>query len=246
MVAYRGLALYPSVNFTKPAYPMLRLVVIPVVALLFTPAHAQVNPVEFLGMKVPGRLAEAKAGGFTECAADYYAFKCKRSVETQVHGVRAHTAEVALDGKEHFTETYKASKHDGKDVRSLPTEVLGYGSITLLFNKSQYDYKCEEKHRVPGKYSRPSRCITNKGTIDQLEDALEANGWVKYNLRGRYKSYVKPGEPVEIATQQEYATVRRIAPSERDQLLANVASRKAAEASKQNSADAVIQQMKAK
>lgn len=224
----------------------LRYFAIPAIILLFSPAYAQVQPGEFLGMRVPGRLMDAKVGGFTDCSASHYAFVCKREVDTLVYGVRANRVEISIDGKEYFTETYKTSKYEGKDVRSLPPDVLAYGSITLHFNKSQYDYKCEEKLRAPGHYSHLTQCITNKDTIDQLDNSLEANGWIQHNLRDRYKSYVKSGESVAITTQQEYATVRRITPSERDRILESVSQRKATEASMKSSADLVIQQMRTK
>lgn len=35
--------------------------------------------VTFQGLTVPGRMAEAKTTGFTDCKADYYGYKCTRA-----------------------------------------------------------------------------------------------------------------------------------------------------------------------
>lgn len=210
-----------------------------------TPEQGRLQLVSFNGMTLPGRMAEAKATGFTECAADYYGYKCRRTVPTQLLGLTAQTAELTLDGKDHFADAYfTPEKHSG-DVRKIPADGLAYGNIKLTFARSDYDEKCIDKHQEKvGSYSRPALCITNKNSIGQLNQALLDGGWLLTRTKGGYLNYVHPQELVEVTTKDETATISRVPADTVKDLVARDTKMRASNEAVEANATNVIEQMK--
>jgi hypothetical protein len=88
------------------------------------PEQGRLQLVNFNGMALPGRMAKAKATGFTECTAGYDVSTCLRTSPTQLLGRTAQTAELTLDGKDHFAELhFVLEKHSG-DLRKILGEEL--------------------------------------------------------------------------------------------------------------------------
>ncbi len=211
------------------------------------PAQAQGRRqlVNFNGMALPGRMADAKATGFTECAADYYGYTCRRTVATQLLGLTAQAAELTLDGKDHFADAYFTPEKHAGDVRKIPTEELAYGTIKLTFTRSDYDEKCVDKHQEKtGSYSQLASCITNKNSIGQLNQTLLDAGWVLTRTKGGYLNYVHPQELVEVETKDETATIRRVSADTVKDLVARDAERRASQEATEANAANVIGQMK--
>lgn len=205
----------------------------------------QMQSVSFNGMTLPGRMTEAKATGFTECTADHYGYKCRRTAPTQLLGLTAQTAELTLDGRDYFTDSYLVSEKYSGDVRKIPAEEMAYGTITLTFARSDYDLKCVDKHHEKtGSYSQPASCITNKNSIDQLNQALLDAGWVLTRTKGGYQNYVHPQELVEITTKDQAATVRRMSAGTVKDFVARDAEKRALKDAADANAAKVIEQMK--
>jgi predicted RNA binding protein YcfA (HicA-like mRNA interferase family) len=209
------------------------------------PEQGRLQLVRFNGMALPGRMTDAKATGFTECAADYYGYTCRRTVPTQLLGLTAQTAELTLDGKDHFANAYfTPEKHSG-DVRKLPAEELAYGTIMLTFSRSSYDEKCVDKHQEKaGSYSQPASCITDKNSIGQLNQALLDGGWVLTRTKGGYLNYVHSQELVEVTTKDETVTVRRVSAGTVKDLVARDAEKRASKETVEANAANVIEQIK--
>lgn len=208
------------------------------------PAQGRRQLVNFNGIALPGRMTDAKATGFTECAADYYVYTCRRTVPTQMLGLTAETAALTLDGKDHFADAYFTPEKHAGDVRKIPAEELAYGTITLTFVRSDYDEKCvDEHHAKTGSYSQPASCITNKNSIGQLNQALLDAGWVLTRTKGGYLNYVHPQELVEVETKDETATIRRVSADTVKDLVARDAERRASKDTAKANAANVIEQM---
>jgi predicted RNA binding protein YcfA (HicA-like mRNA interferase family) len=205
----------------------------------------RLKPVIFQGLTVPGRMSEAKTTGFTDCKADYSAYKCTRAVPTELFGLKTQFAELKMDGRDYFADAYLTPVGPSGDVRELKPEQLAYGTIIVTFARSDYDLKCVDKHRQKtGSYEQPTNCIINKNTIDHFNQALLDAGWMLTRTKGGYYNYVHPRELVEITTKHDTATIRRISSKE----VADQVARDEHLRAKQNAADsnaaAVLEQMK--
>lgn len=208
-----------------------------------TPPAPQIQKVSFAGMTVPGRMDDAKASGFTDCQASHYSYTCRRAVPIEVYGIAAQ-AELELSGRQNFSPTYVTSKHDGKDVRTLPPEELSYGSIALHFAEAEYSSKCVDRHQAKnGSLERPVACITNKNTAQHFAAALANEGWILARSR-RSQDFVHPRQHVEISIRDETATIRWVAGWELQEMLAIDARKRAAEAQSEAGAANVIEKMK--
>jgi len=210
-----------------------------------TPDQGRRQLVSFNGMALPGRMTNAKATGFTECAADFYGYTCRRTVPTQLLGLKAQTAELKLDGRDHFADAYLTPEKHAGDVRKIPAHELAYGTITLTFAWADYDGKCVDKHHEKtGSYSQPASCITNKNSIDQLNQALLDAGWVLTRTKGGYLNYIHPKELVEITTKDQTATLSRVSADTVKDLMARDAEKRASKEAAEANAANVIEQMK--
>lgn len=147
------------------------------------------------GLRLPGRISDAKATGFTDCKVDYYQYECSRAEKRAVFGVVPVSTKLYLDGRNHFSSDYylDLGAHD-KDVRELAPENLSYGEIILEFEPNIYDEKCvETKRRVD--YQYPAECIKNQG-IGFFIEKLKQEGWIE--VGGRDTALVHEGIPIKI------------------------------------------------
>lgn len=175
------------------------------------PQHGRLQVVRFGEMYLPGRMKEAKTTGFTNCTADYGGYTCQRTAPMHLLGLTAQTAELRLDGLDHFADAFFTPEKHAGDVRTIPAEELAYGKVTLTFAKSDYNAKCVDEHlEKTGSYIQPAACITNKNSIGQLNQALLDTGWILTRTKGGYLNYVHPDEVVEVTTKDETVTVRRV------------------------------------
>jgi hypothetical protein len=93
-------------------------------------APATHAPFEVAGLIVPGRLAEVKKAGFSECESGYYGYSCKRPFT--IGGITG-KAEVTLTGKPNMqVADYHLGGPEG-DVRALKPEQLSYRAVKLRF-----------------------------------------------------------------------------------------------------------------
>lgn len=199
----------------------------------------------FQGLTVPGRMLEAKSTGFTDCKADYYGYKCIRTVPTILLGLKALSAELSMDGRDYFSDTYLTPLGPSGDVRELEPSQLAYGTISVTFSRPDYDLDCTSKHtQKTGSYEQPASCIINKNTIGHLDQALLDAGWVLSRSKGGYNNYVHPGELVQITTKHDTATIRRISSKEVAELVARDENRKGKETAAKSNAAAVLESMK--
>jgi hypothetical protein len=205
----------------------------------------RVLSVSFGGLTLPGRIGDAKATGFTDCTADYYSYKCKRAVLTELLGLKAQSAELAMTGSDYFADTYLTPVGPSGDVRELKPEQLAYGDVVLTFSRPDYDLNCTDKYREKhGGYDQPANCLINKNTIAHVNQALLDAGWTMYSSKGGYYHYVRAGEQVEITTKHETATIRRVSAEHVSEVVAREASRQNARETANVNAAAVLEQMK--
>lgn len=210
-----------------------------------TPEHGRRQLVSFNGMALPGRMTDAKATGFTECAADFYGYICRRTVPTHLLGLTAQTAELKLDGKDHFADAYFTPEKHAGDVRKIPADELAYGTITLTFARAEYDGKCVDKHHDrTGTDSQPASCIMNKNSIDQLNQVLLDAGWVLTRTKGGYLNYIHSKERVEITTKDQTANLSRVSADTVKDLMAREAEKRASHGAVEANATNVIERMK--
>lgn len=209
------------------------------------PEKGRVLSKTFMGFALPGRMNDAKSTGFTDCSADYYGYKCKRTTLTQMFGLKAQSAELLLDGRDYFSDAFLTPLGRSGDVRQFAEAELAYGEVVLTFERDEYDLKCVERHRAKtGAYDRPASCITNANTIGQLNQALLDAGWVMTPTKGGYLNYVHPTELVEITTKHQSAAVHRIsAEIVKDLVARDTTLRAASEAAAKNGAR-IVEQMK--
>jgi len=197
----------------------------------------------FLGVKLPGRVADAKAAGFTDCKADYYGFSCQKTTRLDVAGVSAIQATVILTGRDSFTRDRSKARDASGDTRLLPQEALSYDQIALELGTPRYDDKCVAKMRRndPNSYNPPS-CLTPGNSIVHLKQALERTGWKLVTAR-RYSEYLHPNEGVSITLRDNQAAIRRVDPDERSSTLAAVVAREAELKVKEAAGKAFVEQM---
>lgn len=207
----------------------------------------RLKPVTFQGLKVPGRMSDAKTTGFTDCKADYYGYKCTRAAPTELFGIKAQFAELSMDGRDYFADAYLTPVGPSGDVQELKPEQLAYGTIIITFARSDYDPKCTDEHRrKTGSYEQPATCIINKNTIGHFNQALLDAGWVLTRTKGGYYNYVHPRELVEITTKHDIATIRRISSKEVADLVARDEHLRAKQNAADSNAAAVLEQMKSR
>lgn len=205
----------------------------------------RVKAVTFQGFTVPGRIAEAKATGFTDCKADYYGYKCERAVPSELLGVKAQFANLSMDGRDYFADSYFTPVGQDGDVRQLAPEKLAYRDVVLTFAVADYDLKCTDKYREKnGGYDRPASCIVNKSTIGHVQQALKDAGWLVYTSKGGYYRYVHANELVEITVKNETATINRVSAEHVKELVARENDRRTAKATAEANAANVLEQMK--
>lgn len=146
------------------------------------------------GIVAFGTAETAKASGFTECEAGYYAYTCHRAVEREIFGVVPSRSEIRLDGADNLFEGFPSAPPG--DVRELPASSLSYASVTL---------------DLPGEVNRKLCTVAlDPEQMRWLDDAhrctgarvfverLSAAGWIKVSYR-RFDNYLKADTPVEIA-----------------------------------------------
>jgi hypothetical protein len=156
--------------------------------------------VHFIDMIVPGRMADAKNSGFTNCTSAYSGYLCRREKPTEIYGVAADFAEIVLNGDENFSVDYKISKTSGRDARLLSAEELSYGNVEIHFSKPDFDYNCLAKiDEALSSVDWPTHCVKNKNTIRHLTDALEKEGWLKaWRSRGGTQTYFHPKQNIGL------------------------------------------------
>lgn len=201
--------------------------------------------VKFAGFTLPGRIADAKSTGFTDCTADYYGYKCKRATPPELLGIKAQSAELSMTGRDYFSDAYLTPAGPSGDVRELKPEQLAYDEVVMTFARPDYDSKCTDKHREKhGGYDQPASCLVNKNSIAHVTQALREAGWTMYTSKGGYYRYVRSGEPVVITTKHETATIRRASPEHVAEMVAREASRQNKQEAANANAAAVLEQMK--
>ncbi|WP_028102454.1 hypothetical protein [Pseudoduganella violaceinigra] len=199
----------------------------------------------FQGFTVPGRIADAKATGFTDCKADYYGYKCSRAVPSDLFGIKAVGAALKMDGGDYFADAYLTPVGPDGDVRQLPPEKLAYRDVILTFAISDYDLKCTAKYREKnGGYDLPASCIVNKNTIGHVSQRLKDAGWLGRTSKGGYDRYVHPNELVEITLKNETASINRVSAEHVRELVARENERRAARETADANAAKVLDQMK--
>lgn len=144
----------------------------------------------FEGVRLPGRIADAKAAGFTNCSEDY---TCSNARKVTILGVEAQSATIHLEHRDFKTETL-FDPEIPPEKRSL--ETLGYDHVTYSFAPETHDESCVQAQRRKGSYDdRP--CLLTAHGAGALIAALEATGWVQRDSRYGDR-YFKDGQLLEL------------------------------------------------
>lgn len=204
------------------------------------------HSVVFQGFVLPGRMAEARAAGFTQCEAGFDGYQCSRRGDTLLMGIPAQSSTLMLDGGDHFADSYFLQLRIGGDARKIPEAELAYGVIRLVFSKSQIDWGCVDKEqKKAGSYNGPPiQCITNQHSIGHLRQALLDAGWVLTRDKGGAENFVHTVEQVEITIRDEVATVRRVPRSWVAEIVANDQKRRASASAAQANASQIVEAMR--
>jgi P4 family phage/plasmid primase-like protien len=202
------------------------------------------KPIDFEGFRLPGRMADAKSTGFTECAADYYGYTCKRAALASLLGITAQSASLAMTGQDYFSTEYLVPEGQSGDVRQIPPEKLTYGVVKLTFVKPDFKPSCIDTYmKTHTAFDDPVECVKNPNTLSHLRKALADAGWV-LNQSKMNNYYVRKGEHVEISLYDNTAEIRRISEHDVKFLLARDAERRATKQAAESNAAQVLEQMK--
>lgn len=205
----------------------------------------QFLPLDFEGFKLPGRMADAKAAGFTDCTAGYDGYQCKQVETGQLLGVAAQSATLVMDARDYFVANYLVPMAPSGDVRQLPAEKLAYGEVSMTFAAPVFDEDCTKKNTTKhGGYDRPVSCVKNKNTTAHLSKALADGGWVQTSAKGGHYTYVHPDEAVQIGVHNGVTTIRRITRENVKDIVARHTERRTAKATAEANAANVLEQMK--
>ena len=153
------------------------------------PPPPQFQSARVEGLAVPGRISDAKAAGFTDCQADYYALTCKRSTVAPVFGVVPHSASLLLNADKNFDV---AGGDVEGDVRDHAPEALSYREVVIELAPSDSGGYCDPAAPDP---SSPSCQLTIQRA--KLEAVLQAAGYQSWRYKS-YTYYAKRGVPVVV------------------------------------------------
>ena len=145
------------------------------------PAPPPPSTGRFEGIPIPGKLADAKAGGFTNCDEN---FVCKAALPLQIAGLTALDAEVHLQ----YRDWSDAFGQDLPPEQHVPAN-LAYGSITYDFGPYKFVSGCPNPAIEP--------CLDPKEGMGILVTALSKAGWLVESSRGGWRAF-KPGVPASI------------------------------------------------
>lgn len=145
----------------------------------------------FEGIPIPGKLADAKAAGFTNCDAD---FQCQATRPLQIAGLTAQKAEIRLSYRD-WSQGY------GPD---LPAEHhtpanLAYGSISYDFGPYKYAQGCTANPNL-------EPCLDWTEGMGVLVTALTKAGWLVESSRGGWRAY-KAEVPAAIYGDSRFSKV---------------------------------------
>lgn len=155
------------------------------------------------GLAIPGRLADAKKSGFSDCHADYYAYICERRIKAMVFGVTPARAYVVLNGKTNFVHGIPAGG-DG-DVRSIPLKDLSYREVNLEFTAVDESRSSNNIQSL----SPTSGTGESNNSVQHFMSYLRKTGWSETEWRS-YVTFIRSGVPLEISVKpsDNQATIR--------------------------------------
>lgn len=187
-----------------------------VLLLLAGTAHAadRLQTVQVSGLSVPGTPAIAKEQHFTDCAANYDKYECKRTTVTKFYGATAERAFLSIDGKDNFS--IDGGSSIAPKISDVPPERLTYRSIRMDFHLLDRE---------------------------ALERALLADGWLKSGSLNTYE-YLKEGVGASIKMHRSSTTLTPKAVTEVNQQIAGLKAKAAEATKANNASVSFIDQMK--